>query len=146
MWQKYEVVKLYDEEFYAVNHSETYLFLFPILMPQINIKSAFTSIGWDFNSISYSRAMCARWKNLPQYKNVTRKYFFFFTFFKRIYLKCETIYDFFFILTLKFMFIGVWDWDLIVPKIIVNSQHSIGCGTRIENLSIWYILHDKYTT
>ena len=68
------------------------------------------------------------------------------TFFKRIYLKCETIHDFFFILTLKFMFIGVWDWDLIVPKIIVNSQHSIGCGTRIENLSIWYILHDKYTT
>ena len=89
-------MKLYDEEFYAVNHSETYLFLFPILMPQINIKSAFTSINWDFNSISYSRAICARWKNLPQYKNVTRKYFFFFTFFKRIYLKCETIYDFFF--------------------------------------------------
>ena len=94
MWQKYEVMKLYDE-FYAVNHSDTYLFLFPILMPQMSIKSAFLIIWYDFNSISYSRATCARWKNLPQYKNVRRKYFFFFTFFKKIYLKCETIYDFF---------------------------------------------------
>ena len=59
--------------------------------------------------------------------------------------KGETIYDFFHSNTQVYGHWGLrkrrpYKSICIVPKMV-----NIGCGTRIENLSIWYILHDRYT-